>query len=975
MRQTLGEFRVEELIGRGGMGHVYRGYQASLDRPVAIKVLSDTLTKDDTVVARFQREARAAASLVHPNVIQIFSIGEDGEIHFFAMEYVRGKDLAEHLAAGRVFSLAETIEILVQVAEALCAAAEVGLIHRDIKPSNIMLTDRGAVKITDFGLAKTGESNLTDAGMIVGTANYMSPEQGQGRDLDFRTDIYSLGAVFYELVAGRPPFIADQPAAVLYKHVYEDPLPPSRISPETPEAVDEVILRMLAKRPEDRYDSPESLLEDLLSLRRRLGDDAAVSGRGSSVEQAALTEAIPPPSDAGAKPLQPASGTSQASAVVPAQRCALVADDVASVRRLVGTVLQDRGFQVIEAEDGQSAVKQTLENRPGLIVLDVGLPRLDGLGVLDRLAAEGVHSKIIIISAQADREQVAESSACEIHGYLAKPFNIHELRRRVDEVMRTAAEENDAAVQDLERTGLSQAAAGAEPSNRFILVCEPKSYTQGLFRRVLEGAGHRVACIGDSTEALTLLEEELPDLLVVSFASDQPQSSAILETVRKRGWGVPVITVVDELDVEGRTYAEKTRLGPVLLKPMRLDELRSQVTRALEQSDQAPKEAMRSPVFTGILNRQRIRDNAFNVFDFARSLVPLVPKANRQEYEENIQEYAARNVCGLIGGVIAHHAAQKGAAEAMRFVRAAYRKGNFEVRNLCLALLREILPEEEEAQILMKIVTDEDFRIRIRVLHRMGELGRPEFAPLAVRFLNDDVWKVRNAAVECVEMLGLKVVLQPLLQFYRNAASAVPERLRTLVAQSRDPEVFRTLQEAARRGETADRAFAAELMGLIAGRQTTGPLVELLRDKQPAVRAAAARALGPTDNRKVFQALTDVLTDANASVQAAAVEALRRQTLTPPARYLLELLAARGKRIHPAAARLLTQINQRSEALERMLYDLDRLDSDTRKVLSLLLSHLYPQEETLQEVVRKLNASDRNLRRQTAREVAGALPA
>ncbi len=175
MLAKLGEYEIKDKLGEGGMVTVYRGYQASLDREVAIKTLSDKFVSNETFVARFLREARAAASLVHPNVIQVFSIGCEEGIHYFAMEYVRGKDLAEYLQEGRRFSFKESLDIIIKVVQALVGADEVGLVHRDIKPSNIMLTERGTVKITDFGLAKTTDSDLTEAGTVVGTANYMSP--------------------------------------------------------------------------------------------------------------------------------------------------------------------------------------------------------------------------------------------------------------------------------------------------------------------------------------------------------------------------------------------------------------------------------------------------------------------------------------------------------------------------------------------------------------------------------------------------------------------------------------------------------------------------------------------------------------------------------------------------------------------------------------------------------------------------------
>jgi serine/threonine-protein kinase len=234
----LGDFKFLELLGEGGMGAVYRARQESLARDVAVKILPERLTRNPKFVQRFYREARAAAGLVHPNVVQIYSIGQDEDrgVHYYAMELVRGQDLAQILKGGVRFSVDQALTIVLQAAEGLAAAAESGLIHRDIKPANMMLSPKGQVKIMDFGLAKMAAGDaidVTEAGSIVGTASYMSPEQGLGKELDFRTDIYSLGAVLYELLTGRPPFKADDPSAVIYLHVYEQPKRPGELNPSS----------------------------------------------------------------------------------------------------------------------------------------------------------------------------------------------------------------------------------------------------------------------------------------------------------------------------------------------------------------------------------------------------------------------------------------------------------------------------------------------------------------------------------------------------------------------------------------------------------------------------------------------------------------------------------------------------------------------------------------------------------------------
>ncbi|MCX7935642.1 MAG: protein kinase, partial [Planctomycetota bacterium] len=420
MLERLGEFQIKKKLGEGGMGAVYLAYQESLEREVALKVLNDRLCRNEKYIARFKREARSAAAIVHPNVIQIYSIGEDNGIHYFAMEYVRGQDLATALAAGRKFSVAEALDIVMQTAEACACAAEAGIIHRDLKPANIMLTERGLVKVTDFGLAKPVQSDLdvTEEGIIVGTANYMSPEQGQGKPLDGRSDIYSLGVVFFELLAHRLPFIADQPAAVLYMHLYETPAPPSRFNPEVPPAVDRMVARMMAKNPDDRPRDAEALLAELRGLRQSLGGSALgwepLSVRPIGQRQAESSAVLP---------AVKADGEAALRLLPPGTLKALVVDDMPAVRKLYGTVLTSLGFSVLEAGDGESALALWQKESPALVLLDLNLPRLDGMSVLERRPPSSF-AEVIVISGRKDRESVERAAAAGVDNYLGKHVNL-----------------------------------------------------------------------------------------------------------------------------------------------------------------------------------------------------------------------------------------------------------------------------------------------------------------------------------------------------------------------------------------------------------------------------------------------------------------------------------------------------------------------------------------------------------------------
>ncbi|MDQ3957571.1 MAG: Stk1 family PASTA domain-containing Ser/Thr kinase [Actinomycetota bacterium] len=263
-----GRYVVVEPVGSGGMAEVYRARDDLLGRDVAVKVLSDRLSRDRSFVERFKREAQAAANLNHPNIVSLYDYGSDEGAYYIVMEYIEGKSLGELVAEGGALLPERAAEITADVAAALERAHSSGLVHRDIKPTNIMVTSTGQTKVTDFGIARalgqsTEQTQMTQTGMVIGTAAYLSPEQAQGNPVDARSDVYSLGCVLYEMLTGRPPFAGDTPLAIAYKHVREDPPAPSTINRDVPRALDAITLKALAKNPDNRYSSAHEMREDL----------------------------------------------------------------------------------------------------------------------------------------------------------------------------------------------------------------------------------------------------------------------------------------------------------------------------------------------------------------------------------------------------------------------------------------------------------------------------------------------------------------------------------------------------------------------------------------------------------------------------------------------------------------------------------------------------------------------------------------
>ena len=293
-----GRYRVERSVGRGGMAEVFLAHDTLLDRPIALKVLFPENATDPAFVERFRREAQAAAGLQHPHIVAVYDWGKVNNTYFIAMEYVSGKTLAEILKDRKQLTHTQAADIARDVASALSFAHDNGVVHRDIKPGNILVRGDGVVKVADFGIARALDAStdeaLTQTGLVMGTAAYLSPEQAQGAQPDPRSDLYSLGVVMYEMVGGRPPYVGDSSLSVAYQHVHAVPEPLKKLNQFVPLEFEAVVAKCMAKSADKRYQTGQALIDDLRRVEEGADVQALSTLRGSTQKESpTTTEEIP----------------------------------------------------------------------------------------------------------------------------------------------------------------------------------------------------------------------------------------------------------------------------------------------------------------------------------------------------------------------------------------------------------------------------------------------------------------------------------------------------------------------------------------------------------------------------------------------------------------------------------------------------------------------------------------------------------
>ena len=575
----IGRFEISGELGRGGMAIVYRGLDPVIKRASALKVIpkSDLDAHEAAqILDRFKREAQAAGSLQHPNVVAIYEYGEDDDFAWIAMELVEGRSLRDHLLGGWRPDLFRLPSVLAQLLEALDYSHSHGVIHRDLKPGNILISNMGEAKISDFGIARIERSQLTQQGEVLGTPFYMAPEQYEGHATDKRTDIYSAGVIVYEVLCGRRPF--DGQGGNLLRQILQDPPPPaSTFEPRLPVTIDIVLGRALAKRPENRYRNAREFHDALrnafpgsapvVANTTLLAPLSGIAGNVGALRRALGSSTAPPPAESAAPPPATAVAPSKPAVRRPA---VLFVDDEERVLNALEYLFRD-SYDVETAPGGPQALERLRARRFHLLVSDQRMPGMLGVEVLRQAKEIAPGTVRLLLTGYSDLAAIVGSvNESEVFRFVSKPWQEEDLRATIAEAVEVAIALEAAA----------SLPAPALPPNAAVLVLGDTALARAA--RELAKNAFKVHEAAGVDAALEILAAEEIGALVCDLELRASDPAALLRILKKQSPQTQLITTSAASDSELIiSLINEARIYRFLKKPVNFALLHSALLAAL----------------------------------------------------------------------------------------------------------------------------------------------------------------------------------------------------------------------------------------------------------------------------------------------------------------------------------------------------------------------------------------------------------
>ncbi|MFO1204580.1 MAG: protein kinase [Burkholderiales bacterium] len=540
-RTQIGKYEIQGVLGEGGMGVVYKALDPIIRRLVAIKTIEKARLDAGAQrmgMVRFRNEAQAAGRLQHPGIVAVYDYGEDEEIAYIVMEYVRGKSLHDHLATETRYELGEAWQILRQLLDAIGYSHAQGVVHRDLKPANILINEDGRIKVSDFGIARVDANQFTEVGEVLGTPYYMAPEQVLGGPIDLRADLYAVGIICYQLLTGRRPF-AGTPMEVMQQVIDFMPVDPSRLNPALPRDLDHIMRTALAKRPEDRFQSARELAE---RLRQTL--DAALpppAANAASATEDLPTQPMRMPTRSGPIEVAPVTVATEPPpvAVEPRRPRMLFVDDDERILNALRSLVRAE-YDVTTATDGEQALEALQAAAFDVIVTDQRMPKMTGVELLRRVRQSAPDTVRLLLTGYSDlASMVGSINDGEIYRFVSKPWDNQELSATLREAVTLAG-----ALRDMRNDP-----APLLEIDGTLLVVEPEP---NLIRAVRElfGRRYKVLYAPSADSALDLMVNEEIAVLLADIDNQQVQVTTMLKLLKQEQPQVLAIAATSASDSE-----------------------------------------------------------------------------------------------------------------------------------------------------------------------------------------------------------------------------------------------------------------------------------------------------------------------------------------------------------------------------------------------------------------------------------------